>query len=246
MAESKENTKNERKFEGSETIDAMRSWINLNPYNPKRHTDEQVKQQVKNIRRNGYLGGIVWNRTTKNLVDGHRRIQALDIINHYDGTPEKDYCVKVEAVVMDAKTEKEQMTFMAVGNSKADYNLIAEYIGEIDYKEIGISDKEFEYITSLLDETMSDDESSQSAPVTDIGMDLFTPIKKSQPMGIEEGKAVKKALNDRKKDADYSKQMYIMLRFDSFAQMTEFCDSFGMIAKNDMIVDGMEFLERIS
>ena len=55
-----------------------RSQINLNPINPKRHTDEQIKQQKKNLKKVGFLGGIVWNKNTGNLVDGHRRIQALD------------------------------------------------------------------------------------------------------------------------------------------------------------------------
>lgn len=43
----------------STTQEIHRSEIALNPYNPKRHTDKQVKQQVANIKANGYLGGIV-------------------------------------------------------------------------------------------------------------------------------------------------------------------------------------------
>ena len=83
-------------IKGSTTEEIRRSTITLNPDNPKRHTDRQVKQQVANIKANGYLGGIVWNRTTGNLVDGHRRVQALDIIHKYDGTPATDYTLKVE------------------------------------------------------------------------------------------------------------------------------------------------------
>ena len=131
----------------SETKIINRSQINLNPINPKRHTDEQIKQQKKNLKKVGFLGGIVWNKNTGNLVDGHRRIQALDLINKYDGT--NDYQIKVEMVNFDEKTEKEQLTYMAVGNSKADYNLIAQYVDTIDYENVGLSEDEYNEILNL-------------------------------------------------------------------------------------------------
>ena len=106
-----------RKIKQSETVEIMRSQITLNPYNPKRHSDKQVSEQKKNLQRVGYLGGVTWNATTGNLVDGHRRIKAMDLINKYDGTPETDYPVKVEKVAFDDKQEKEQMTFMALGSA---------------------------------------------------------------------------------------------------------------------------------
>ena len=43
-------------------------------------------------------------------VSGHKRVQTLDIINNYDGTPETDYEIKVEAVELDDKTEREQIS----------------------------------------------------------------------------------------------------------------------------------------
>ena len=61
-----------------------RSQINLNPYNPKNHTENDIKEQVKNIRRVGILGGIQWNEATGNLIDGHRRTAALDRLHHYE------------------------------------------------------------------------------------------------------------------------------------------------------------------
>ena len=101
----------------SETRTIKRSQINLNPQNIKNHTEEQVKLQKKNLKKVGYLGGVVWNEESHNLIDGHRRLQALDSINRYDGTPETDYDIKVECVSFDRKTELEQMAYMAVGNS---------------------------------------------------------------------------------------------------------------------------------
>ena len=133
----------------SDTQEIRRSQIALNPCNPKRHTDRQIREQVKNIKRNGYLGGIVWNKRSGNLLDGHRRVQALDIINHYDGTSQTDYTLKVEVVDFDRKTELEQLTYMAVGNSKADYNLIAPYAAEIDLSNVGLSDEDLAALNAL-------------------------------------------------------------------------------------------------
>ena len=139
-----------KEIKQSETIIIHRSKVNLNPFNPKRHSDKKIAEQKKNLQRVGYLGGITWNRVTGNLIDGHRRIKALDLYYKYDGTPETDYQVKVEAVDFDEKTEKEQMTYMALGNTKADYQLIAEYLPDIDYLSAGIDEYDMERISSFL------------------------------------------------------------------------------------------------
>ena len=63
----------------SETRNIKRSEINLNLVNPKRHTEDAVKLQKKNLQKVGFLGGIVWNERTGNLIDGHRRVKAMDL-----------------------------------------------------------------------------------------------------------------------------------------------------------------------
>ena len=90
----------------SKTQIINRSQINLNPCNPKRHTEESINIQKRNFQKVGYMGGIVWNSQSGNLIDGHRRIFALDLMNGYNG--ENDYEVKVEVVSLDEKTEKER------------------------------------------------------------------------------------------------------------------------------------------
>ena len=54
-------------YKQSETITINRSQINFAPFNPKRHTDEQIAQMRKNIKNVGFLGGIIWNEQTSNL-----------------------------------------------------------------------------------------------------------------------------------------------------------------------------------
>lgn len=140
----------------------------------------------------GYLGGIVFNEYTGNLIDGHRRVLALDQINKYDGTPETDYEIKVEEVVMDRKTELEQMTYMAVGNSKADYNLVASYIDEMDYKDAGISDDDYQSILDLRDMGMED------IPDMEDMSELFAP-KPKKTVEVED--------NDEPLDSDYEENV---------------------------------------
>ena len=139
----------------SETAIIKRSEIKLNPLNPKRHSERAVKLQKKNLQQVGFFGGIVWNKTTGNLLDGHRRIYALDMIYCYDGS-QNDYDVKVEVVELDAKTEKAQLTYMAVGNTKPELDLIAKYIGDIDkdiYSDLGFEDDELKDILAIADDT---------------------------------------------------------------------------------------------
>ena len=127
-------------YKQSETITIQRSQINFAPFNPKRHTDEQIAQMRKNIKNVGFLGGIIWNEQTSNLVDGHKRVMSLDIIHKYDGTPETDYTIKVEKVSFDLKTEKEQNIFQTRSRTELDEELMRSLIPDIDYLNAGLDD----------------------------------------------------------------------------------------------------------
>jgi len=178
-----------RQLKQSETTEIQRSQINLNPHNSKRHGDKAVKEQKRNLQRVGFLGGVTWNKTTGNLIDGHRRIMAMD---SYYGYPENDYTVKVEAVEMGGKAEKEQMTYMALANTKADYQLIAEYLLDIDYSVSGVSDYDLAQIQSYLptaedtlpavesfDDLLSEPEEEEGTPQNDVEPSTMTDEKKA-------------------------------------------------------------------
>lgn len=263
--------KQPQRIKGSVTEDIRRSAITLNPCNPKRHTDRQVKQQVANIKANGYLGGIVWNRTTGNLIDGHRRVQALDIIHKYDGTADTDYTLKVEVVEFDEKTELEQLTYMAVGNSKADYNLIAQYAAQIDTAAIGLSDEEQTQLQSLIVSA------TDITPIQDYGADFLTPSQQPQQNNPQQPQqpthdldgseqtfeqiarqrsesphASKEEIQAKKKrntETSYSRnaenELYIMLKFDNPDRMAEFGDAVGIHVTSSMLIDGEEFMRKL-
>lgn len=232
-----------KKIKQSETVEIMRSQIRLNPYNPKRHSDKAVSEQKKNLQRVGYLGGVTWNATSGNLIDGHRRIKALDMLNKYDGTPEKDYPVKVEKVAFDEKQEKEQMTYMALGNTKADYELIAEYLPDIDVSAAGIDDYDLSQIQSFLPD----------APVSVEAIDDFIqPVEdeqpdKPEPTATEKKAAVKEAKAAAKEKAVENYQAltsYITISFKDADEKRIFCELAG-VGESDMFIQGEQVLDLI-
>lgn len=253
---------------GSETKTIKRSEINLNPYNPKHHSDEEIKQQKANIKRVGLLGGLVWNEATGNLLDGHRRISAMDAIRKYDGTPETDYDIKVEAVDFDEKTEKEQMTYMAVANTKVDYNEVAKYIDDIDFKAAGFTEEDAAQIKQLQDDL---EETLQSAEIPDLGDDFLrapqpqaevapvmelgereSSIEEIQKRLDEKPKMTAEEVKGQKQHCDEvatnhitDMDTYVFLEFDSIEQKLIFCELLGLEPGLSMKVKGTDVLNHI-
>lgn len=253
---------------GSETKIIKRSQINLNPCNPKVHTDADIKQQKANIKKVGLIGGIQWNETTGNLIDGHKRVMSVDLIQGYDGTPETDYDIKVEAVDFDEKTEKEQLLFMAKSQDPIDYNLVAKNfsIDEIDFKAAGFTEQDTEQIKMLQDdleaslkESGMDDFSEDFLNEPMVSVDEPVPMTElpniektseeivaehaSKPkMTKEEVKEQKQHCTDvgmkRQEDIDN----FIFIDFESLEQKQLFCDMLHMVATSSMRVSGSQVL----
>lgn len=226
----------------SETLVIKRSQINLNPLNPKRHTDEAIKLQKKNFQKVGFLGGIVWNKVTGNLIDGHRRVYAMDLIYKYDGGVESDYDVKVEIVDLDEKTEKEQLTYMAVGNTKADFDLIAKYVGDIDIHSVGLSDSDINDIMSFVD--------VEPISITDSIDGLILPPQIESPKVVEKTaeekkqhvKDIKEQVRENAERRQMDEESYIMLSFTNSENKQMFCDLFGLDI-SDKFMKGEKLLE---
>ena len=253
---------------GSETKLIKRSQINLNPCNPKVHTDADIKQQKANIKKVGLIGGIQWNETTGNLIDGHKRVMSVDLIQGYDGTPETDYDIKVEAVALDEKTEKEQLLFMAKSQDPIDYNLVAKNfsIDEIDFKAAGFTEQDTEQIKMLQDdleaslkESGIDDFSedflnepmvsvSEPVPMTELpniektSEEIVAEHASKPKMTKEEVKEQKQHCTDvgmkRQEDIDN----FIFIDFESLEQKQLFCDMLHMVATSSMRVSGSQVL----
>ncbi|MBR3551577.1 MAG: ParB N-terminal domain-containing protein [Bacteroidales bacterium] len=245
-----------KEIKQSFTQTVKRSEIKLNPYNPKRHTDEEVKLQVKNIKKNGYLGGIVYNIQSGNLIDGHRRVQALDTIHKYDGTPETDYDIKVETVDFDEKTELEQMTYMATQNAKADWNLIADYIDIIDPETVGLTPEEIKAIEDLAAEAaeaqvedltgMFVREPEYELKKDEATFDDIEEQRKNKPSQTkEEVKAIKENNTRIANTRNAAVSRHILLEFADEESFTVFCESVGEMPRQNMVLDGMSLLGRL-
>ncbi len=235
----------------SETRVILRSQITLNPINPKRHVADVVKLQKKNLQKVGYLGGIVWNETTGNIIDGHRRIYAMDDYYGYDGTKDTDYEIKVEVVSLDEKTEKEQLTYMAVGGTKADIDLIAEYIGDIDYSDIGLPD---DVISDILSMTQDGIEvTTEILDFDDTGSIQNVQKSEENPTATpattyedkkEHMKQVKKQVKETAVQEQLDDEAYIILSFSSYRNKTDFCQMIS-IAPESRYAKGEEVTRMI-
>ena len=238
-----------RGLKQSETRIIRRSQINLNPINPKRHSDERIRLQRKNLQKVGFLGGIIWNELSGNLIDGHRRIKAMDLYYKYDGTSDTDYEVKVEAVHLDEKTEKEQLTYMAVGNTKPDLDLLANYLPDIDYSEVGLSPDELNDILAIsaVDaNSLSESFDDLLLPVDFDG--IKKPIPEVTPPSYNEKKEHMKAVKQQVKESALQRRQdedaYIMISFSSFEAKSDFCDLLG-ISTDEKFAKGEEVLKLI-
>jgi hypothetical protein len=230
------------KYKQSETIVIRRSQINFAPYNPRKEDPEVVKKLKKNFKTVGYLGGIVWNRRSSYLVSGHKRVQTLDIINEYDGTPDTDYEIKIEAVELDDKTEREQNIFMNSPSAMGEFDMakMKILVPEIDYKAAGLSDADMNiYGIAIAQEEIS-------AGVSTV-VDDFEEIQRP----YEERKAaVKEMKNQIRQQADQKVEdieSYVMINFKSYRAKSSFMIRFGFAPDAQFIPGEMfdEMVERV-
>ena len=232
-------------YNQSQTTEIKRSQINFAPYNPKRHSREAISEQAKNIKRVGILGGIVWNRATGNLISGHKRIMALDTLNKYGGTPETDYIVKVEAVEMDARTEKEQNVYMdsPSTNTAQSLDLLAELIPQIDYKNAGLTEADLDIIG--IDYVFQTEEQSKIASEFDELMSQTSETKEvSKDESINHIKEMKRKIRDEAEEKAKNIDAYIVVSFDTNKAKESFLHRFGY-NKKEKYINGELFSEKI-
>lgn len=234
-----------KQLKQSKTLTINRSQINLNPYNPKKHTDKEIKNQLANLKKVGFNGGIKWNKVTGNLIDGHRRIKAMDMYYKYDGTPETNYKVKVEAVEFDEKTEKEQLTYEALGNTRADYSLVAEYINDIDYTNLGLSDYDINELSHFVVDI--NDYTPQVETYDDL---ITTPQVETKDLPTyeekkEQVKQMKQQVKEKAIERQKNEDAFITLSFSTYEAKSAFCEIMGIdpderFAKGETVLNMIE------
>jgi hypothetical protein len=241
-----------KKIKESEAVSIMRSQIKEAPYNPKNHTKDQIEQIKKNFKKVGFLGGIIWNERSSNMIDGHKRLKAMDLIYKYDGTPETDYEVRVEKTNLDDKTEKEQNIFQTKSRTDFDDELLRILIPDIDYQAAGLNDYDLEYLgldlnADTANEVLQDVEDFYQ-PVKD-QKEIEKSVKKelSDDERIQQVKDVKKDIQERSIEKVQNMDAYVTLSFSTGAAKEEFMERFDFDPELKMIKGERlaEMIERI-
>lgn len=223
------------KYKQSETVEIWRSQINFAAYNPKRHSKEQINQIKKNILKVAFLGGIVWNSLTSNLIDGHKRIMALDIVNGYDGTKETDYKVKVEKIQLDTKTEREQNIFQTQSRSQLELDLLRDMIPDIDYKNAGLTDEDLSLIG--FDVSMKTDVENDIAKQL---ADLNASNEAQKAIDKADIKQKKEIIRQQAEEKAGNMNSYVMLNFETLDAKRAFMLRFGF-NEDDSVIKGEVF-----
>lgn len=223
----KEPKPEKEKIKQSETVIIKRSQINFAAYNPRKKDPKIVDALKRNFKKVGYLGGIVHNKLTGNLVAGHKRVEAMDLIYGYDGTPEKDYDIKVEQVDLDDKTEKEQNIFL---NNKRvqgemDYELLAEILPDIDIENTGLIDYDLQIIQSMVPDFEFGKNDTVKTDLVDLGKEYED--KKQEIKDLK-----KKMKNDV---SDHQTASYFTVTFKTYDDKAGFLEQNGIDGDSVMI-----------
>jgi len=224
------------KIKQSETVVIKRSQVNFAAYNPRKKDKKVVEALKRNFKKVGFLGGIQWNATTGNLIGGHKRTEALDLVYDYDGTIEKDYDIKVEKIELTEKQEKEQNIFL---NNKrvqgeTDYEMMAVLVQEIDIDEAGLDNYDIDLIETLV----PDFSFGKNEDIKTEIEDLRTPQEKKQDI-----KDLKKNIKSNIGESHLAS--YFCVTFKNYNEKAEFLEGIG-ISGDDIYITGEKFISRLN
>ena len=212
------------KYFTSQTTEVLRSAVNPADYNPRTITPEARRLLKANIKKNGVIGGLVWNRRTGNLVSGHQRIAVLDELNKYDGTPQTDYKLKVEAIDADAKTEKELNIWFNNTSVQGewDYDKLALLVPDIDYRGAGLTEADLQLIG--IDFTMQTQDEKDTAQDFD---NLLEPVREQKAERRQAVLEAKQRIKEEAQEGAENLDAYVMLNFDTYKHKAAFMRRFG-------------------
>lgn len=208
------------KYITSSSGEVKRSEIILAAYNPRKITAEARKKLKANIKRIGIIGGLIWNKTTGNLLAGHQRISILDELNRYDSSEKTDYLIRLDIVELDAKTEIEQNIFLNSRSVQGEYDneMLGSLLSDIDYDLAGLDEMDLNMIAA-------------ESPAFDFGSNEETKAEiKEMERPYEERKQIMKDMKAQQKEAIANKfqgDPYFTLSFDSVDNKAEFLERFG-------------------
>jgi len=226
------------KISKTETI--KRSEINFAPYNPRKEDKKVVEALVKNFKKIGFMGGIQYNPITKNLIGGHKRVQAFDYINKY---PENDYDIKVEVFELTEKQEKAQNIFLNNKRKQGvdDYEKLALILPDIDMEIAGIEEYDVKLIESIVPNFSL---GNNSEAINDLNK--ITKTEENENNYESQREKLKNKKKEMRADIMEDKRsFFFVVTFDDYMKKAEFLESIG-INGDDTYVSSEEFLKKIN
>lgn len=244
----------QNKIKQSETKVLWRSEIIPADYNPRKISDEARKKLKSNIKKNGIIGGMVWNEQTKNLVSGHQKLSIADEVNKYDPeTQNNDYQIKVEVVDVDLKTEKELNIFF---NSKSvqgemDYSKLALMLPDIDVDLAGLDEIDLSFVEVEVPEVVAIDIPTFEPQIEKKGIvekqeeETEQIEEKEDELTAEEKKAKIKEVKEKVKEgAVYEGDPYLTISFDNYENKVFFLERFHL-SGDTKFIKGEDFADMI-
>ncbi len=114
-----------------------------NPQNPRKIDDAKLKMLEKSLKEFGDLSGIIFNRTTGNLVGGHQRVKVLPADTELQMTDANHGFMIINGDrftyrEVDWDETKEKAANIAANQHGGEWNLpqLSEWILELDQKNI--------------------------------------------------------------------------------------------------------------
>lgn len=106
------------KFQKFEFATINRSDIKNADYNPRIMDKEAKKRLRKNLKENGLVSAITWNKRSGHICGGHMRLEQLDALER-----NKDYSLDVCVVDVDSKTEAKLNVILNNPSMQGDWDL---------------------------------------------------------------------------------------------------------------------------
>ena len=235
------------KYFTSESVELLRSQINLHERNPRVISTENRKALKRGIKKFGMVGGIVVNRRTGNtLVSGHQRLSVMDELQRYNPeTKESDYTIRVDLIDVEEKEEKELLILLNNQSAQGEWNYdtLREIIPDIDYKDAGLTEEDLDIIG--VDYNFQTEEENAITGELD---NLMAPAREERQAEVAEKvahmKQVKEEVKQAAAKAAANMDAYLMLSFDNWDAKAEFCEKFGF-SPEDKFLKGEVFSDKI-
>lgn len=256
----------ENKIKQPQQITIKRSEINFAHYNPRKISNEARMQLKANLKRIGLLGGIVWNKTTGNLVSGHQRVSVMDDVNKYEDG-HNDYEIRVEVVELDEKTEKEQNIFMNNRSVQGEFDtdMLETMLSDIDFSNAGLDEFDLQMLgvgdieeTDISDLSWDESETAESNNLQNLAftskdgeedkkidrsVNFYEDTPENQIKRHNEIRKIKDRIENQK-SSDGGALSYVVLSFPTPEARIRFMAGLGY-TEEDKYVDGEEFAHKI-